>query len=273
MLTAHGEEFSRGEPGPAWPSVPHLIRIGPEQPGRRHLGFPLGGPSDPDAFALLGEFADAIAELHGHPIELPAYSAASVPGSVIVLGDRPVVNGRPGNAWVSRSAPITIHPGQGRLVTIGHLPDRNPPAPHVTLAELPAESGPLRVVPLPEFDADLRGLVLQLSPRSNRVGTRCVAIDRLRHDIERPSQVCDRGHVQVTPAGEVIVLGPDGPTIGGYPRLGALIRADWGRFARAGWTTPVSFALVTFEDAERMLAAHRLRLAAVGRQWQVALGG
>jgi allophanate hydrolase subunit 2 len=43
---------------------------------------------------------------------------------------------------------------------------------------------------------------------------------------ERASEPTCVGAIQSTPSGEIIVIGPDGPTIGGYPRLGTVIDAD-----------------------------------------------
>jgi allophanate hydrolase subunit 2 len=38
-----------------------------------------------------------------------------------------------------------------------------------------------------------------------------------------------RGAIQVTPSGELLVLGPDHPTTGGYPVIAVIRRADVGR--------------------------------------------
>jgi allophanate hydrolase subunit 2 len=157
------------------------------------------------------------------------------------------------------------------MVTVGYLAKRGP-ARHIRLADLPGGSGPFRVVPLPESPIAFPSRPLHLSPRSDRTGTRCLPSAGFRHDVERPSQPCDRGHIQVTRHGELIVLGPDGPTIGGYPRLGALIRADWGRIARAGWADPIEFCPTTWNDAAHLGHEHQLRLTDLARQWAVTLG-
>lgn len=46
------------------------------------------------------------------------------------------------------------------------------------------------------------------------------------HEIELPSEPVTPGVIQWTPSGQLIVLGPDGPTIGGYPKIGVICRAD-----------------------------------------------
>jgi antagonist of KipI len=66
------------------------------------------------------------------------------------------------------------------------------------------------------------------------------------------------GTIQLPPGGEPIVLMPDGPTVGGYPRMAVVATADLGRLAqrRPG-------EVVRFEPVRLAEARARLR-----RQWQ-----
>jgi biotin-dependent carboxylase-like uncharacterized protein len=50
------------------------------------------------------------------------------------------------------------------------------------------------------------------------------------------------GTVQLPPGGRPIVLMPDGPTVGGYPRLAVLVSSELGRFAQRRPGEPVRFA-------------------------------
>jgi allophanate hydrolase subunit 2 len=43
---------------------------------------------------------------------------------------------------------------------------------------------------------------------------------------ELPSEPACFGAIQITPSGMPVILGPDGPTIGGYPKIGVVISAD-----------------------------------------------
>jgi allophanate hydrolase subunit 2 len=40
------------------------------------------------------------------------------------------------------------------------------------------------------------------------------------------------GAVQITRDGLPVLIGPDGPTIGGYPKPACVIEADWNRMAQ-----------------------------------------
>lgn len=59
----------------------------------------------------------------------------------------------------------------------------------------------------------------QLSPLMNRVGIRAISDPTLAHSQELPSKPQIIGSGQVTPSGELIIIGPDGPVTGGYPQL------------------------------------------------------
>jgi len=66
---------------------------------------------------------------------------------------------------------------------------------------------------------------------------------------ERPSEPSCVGAIQLTPSGEIIVIGPDGPTIGGYPRLGTVIAADLDLIPRLNIGQSLEFHPVTLEVA------------------------
>lgn len=67
------------------------------------------------------------------------------------------------------------------------------------------------------------------------------------------SEPATPGLIQVTPDGTVVIHGPDGPTIGGYSRLGVVASAD---FWRVGQLTPAEQVALTPISLE---AAHELR--------------
>lgn len=96
--------------------------------------------------------------------------------------------------------------------------------------------------------------VLRVSPRSDRVGVR---LERGggRAAIETgPSRGTLFGTIQAPSSGELIVLGPDGPTTGGYAVAGTVIAADLpavGQLAPGHW--------VGFEVVERAEAVAVLR--------------
>jgi antagonist of KipI len=73
--------------------------------------------------------------------------------------------------------------------------------------------------------------------------------------------------VQVTNDGRPVVLGVDGQTIGGYPKVAHVIRADLDLLAQLRPGRKVRFARVTPEEAE---AAAAERAAAL-RPWLARL--
>jgi allophanate hydrolase subunit 2 len=77
-----------------------------------------------------------------------------------------------------------------------------------------------------------------------------------------PSTPMVPGAIQVTPAGEAVVLGPDGGLTGGYPVVGVLVTADLDRLSLLVPGERVAFRLVSVEEAA---AARREQLASVRR--------
>ena len=80
--------------------------------------------------------------------------------------------------------------------------------------------GPMLIVPGPWFHLIPPDWLTQgefrASMKMNRVGIRVEG-----GSIQRPAEIMSEpacfGGIQLTPSGELIILGPDGPTIGGYP--------------------------------------------------------
>jgi allophanate hydrolase subunit 2 len=62
------------------------------------------------------------------------------------------------------------------------------------------------------------------------------------------------GAVELTPAGEPIVLGVDAPVTGGYPWVAQLAAADFGLLARLAPGDRVRFEPIDFDAARRALA-------------------
>jgi len=59
----------------------------------------------------------------------------------------------------------------------------------------------------------------------SRIGIRA-STDFPTHSLEVPSEPCQVGTIQVAPSGQILIIGPDGPTTGGYPKLGYVFEAD-----------------------------------------------
>jgi biotin-dependent carboxylase-like uncharacterized protein len=174
-----------------------------------------------------------------------------------------------------------------RLRTGDRLPvgsvDYTPPdtvwslPPHL----LPRSLHAIRVVPGPQsemFDESawqaLLGGSYRIASASDRMGYRLEG-PPLRHlgPPALPSEAVCPGAVQVPDGGAPIVLMPDGPTVGGYPKLAAVITADLGEFAQKAPGVGVEFSLVTFEEAVAALADQRARIRETARFFDVVEDG
>ncbi len=114
----------------------------------------------------------------------------------------------------------------------------------------------LRVVPGPQFDWFLRveeffTAVYEVLPASNRMGVRLRGPKLERGPGELISEPVAPGAVQITNDGQPIVLGVDGQTIGGYPKIAHVIRADRDRLAQLRPGGTVTFRQVVADEAER----------------------
>jgi biotin-dependent carboxylase-like uncharacterized protein len=126
---------------------------------------------------------------------------------------------------------------RGDLVPVGKAPYRDaPPAERHASVDRYA---PVRVVLGPDLDRfDPHAIDVLLTStfavdaRSDRVGTR-LGGPRLAcaQDPAALSAPMVRGAIQVPPSGEPIVLGPDHPTIGGYPVIATVVRGHLGSLA------------------------------------------
>jgi antagonist of KipI len=159
--------------------------------------------------------------------------------------------------------PGSIH---GRFVRIPHDPEPR------------AESTRLRILPGPQagwFRAeDLYGRpeapgprTFTVTPASDRMGLRLLGPPLTLPDGELLSEPVCPGTVQVTRDGQCIILGVDGQTIGGYPKVAQVIGADLDTLAQLRPGARVHFERVSLEEAE---ALYRRRQALL-RAWLLRL--
>ena len=78
------------------------------------------------------------------------------------------------------------------------------------------------------------------------------------------------GSVQVTRDGQCIVLGVDGQTIGGYPKIGQVIGADLDKLGQLRPGDRIAFQRVDLAEAERLYRARQAELAEWLLRLQVA---
>lgn len=92
----------------------------------------------------------------------------------------------------------------------------------------------------------LLGSTFRISAQGDRAGIRLVgpALGRSDGDAGRSAPMV-RGAIQVPASGEPIVLGPDHPTVGGYPVLATVIDADVGNLMARVPGADVRFVLLS----------------------------
>ena len=106
-----------------------------------------------------------------------------------------------------------------------------------------------------------------VTPAANRMGLRLAGPALAVPGRELVSEPVCPGTVQVTRDGGCIVLGVDGQTIGGYPKIAHIIAADLDALGQFRPGDRVRFVRVTLEEAERL---YRCR-AEVLREWLARL--
>lgn len=98
-------------------------------------------------------------------------------------------------------------------------------------------------------DQDLYGHTFTVTPASNRMGLRLTGKPLKVSDREMVSEPVCPGAVQVTPDGQCIVLGVDGQTIGGYPKIAQVIQADLDVLGQLRPGQRLQFCRIAMEDA------------------------
>jgi antagonist of KipI len=264
---------------------PYSLLVDLGRPASRSLGVPVGGAADRAALALgnalVGNPPDAVAlelTLAGPTLRAEHQTACVVfgapftgsvpagttfqlpPGDMLKLGGTPegvrgylcVAGGfRAPVVLGSRSALEPIRAGDvldcaSSSATPGRsLPFTTSPPHHPTT---------LRVLDGPQADwfPDGRffGQTYTVTPASNRMGLRLAGEPLTRKPGELMSEPVAPGAVQVTNDGLPVVLGVDGQTIGGYPKVAHVIRADLDALAQLRPGTAVRFERVTPDGAE-----------------------
>jgi antagonist of KipI len=107
----------------------------------------------------------------------------------------------------------------------------------------------------------------RVTPASNRMGLRLQGPPLSVPNRELVSEAVCPGTVQVTRDGQCIVLGVDGQTIGGYPKVAQVITADVDKLGQLRPGDEISFRRVTLEEAESIYRAKQAEL----HEWLVRL--
>lgn len=252
-----------------------IVWVTPARVGRRAFGVPPGGPFDPFAAAVANALVGNEA---GAPVlEISAFGAVfevvqPIPVSVVGAGEpdgaRVLV---PGDLWR-----VAAHQGARAYVAMpgGAVPDEEGFRAGTQRQVAERRLGEPVVVPDPEPVLNLLAgpqasvlpmdvlcaTVWTVAPASDRVGLRLSG-----GGVGRPTALASEpmcvGAVQVTPSGELLVAGPDGPTLGGYPKVAVVVNTDLRCLAHLRPGNTVRFRPSTLADALRSRAEARRREA------------
>ncbi len=131
-------------------------------------------------------------------------------------------------------------------------------------AEVRMVLGPQQEYFTEEAVAALLGESYSVSLTSDRAGYRLDG-PRLRH--RAPTELLSDGllpgALQVPSGGQPIVIMPDGPTTGGYPKIGAVVQPDLRRIAQARRGDSIRFRAIAWEAAHAAVREEAAYLAAL----------
>ncbi len=282
----------------------YSLLVGRPRPGTRHLGVPVGGPADSTACALgnalLGNPAEALAleiTLLGPTLQATAPVAGVVfgapfqlPGSWmigqtfnLVAGDLLKIRGTPTGCRAylcvvggfvapellgSNSAFEPIRGGDALECAASNL------KPRWGVGKVDSDSTVLRVLPGSQRswfpDSPFLDRTYSVSTASNRMGLRLLGDLLIRPPRELASEPVAPGAVQITNDGLPVILGVDGQTIGGYPKIAYVIRADLDTLGQLRPGSTVRFIESTVAEAETAFQSKRAVLKHTFALWRTA---
>jgi len=220
------------------------------RPGHLAQGVPHGGPMDRVAWRLATQMAGTRVALEVGPFGLIAQATADGALAIVGAERRIFINGQhqegqgvvryregdtlevgyptrgawsyialagmtpPTGGWLGSVSSIRVQRGD-LIAGQGTLPLRRLAEPLSTL------EGPIFLLPGPhrELLTILVGAEWRVSPTMDRVGIRLEGEPMPIPDLGNiPSEPQVIGTIQLTTGGTPILIGPDGPTIGGYPK-------------------------------------------------------
>ena len=152
----------------------------------------------------------------------------------------------------SRATLVTAALGgfEGRALRVGDVVEVGAHR-HSTLETkpIPSLSIETQLQAFPHAGADRHALdalsstTFRVDARSDRVGTRLDCTPLPSTPALAPSRPLTRGAIQLPPDGRPVVIGPDGPTVGGYRVVAVLTRASCALLARLRPGVPFRIAL------------------------------
>jgi biotin-dependent carboxylase-like uncharacterized protein len=267
----------------------HTLLLDCGRPRSRSLGVPVGGAADRFSLAignaLVGNAPDALAleiNLSGPTLEAECSLACVLWGANFELfrneralragytfnlesGDVVRTGGSSQGArayfcvhggfeapliLASRSALVPLQADQSLPCRPGSIKGRAVRGPWIWKQE-PSVLRVLDGAQAARFSADeFLEQSFTVAPASNRMGLRLIGRPLTQTPAEIVSEPVCPGTVQVTRDGQCIVLGVDGQTIGGYPKIAQVISADMDKLGQLRAGDKICFRAVSLEEAE-----------------------
>jgi biotin-dependent carboxylase-like uncharacterized protein len=286
----------------------HSLIVDAGRPATRGLGVPVGGPADRRSLALgnalvgnspftlaleitltgptLVADADAGLCVFGAPFRIDRDGEPVEPNTTFTLraGQTLHIAGTPTGcrAYVcvpggfrtaevlgSRSGLEPVKVGDVLECGSSNLPGRG------IIPESETRSDGVRVLPGPQadwFDKAFYDHVYRVTPASNRMGVRLDGPPLILPKRELVSEAVAPGAIQITNDGKPIVLGVDGQTVGGYPKIAHVTSADLDLIGQLRPGDEVRFVRVTEAEAEAAAAERRTDLRRWLRRIAIAIG-
>jgi antagonist of KipI len=261
------------------------------RPASRSLGVPVGGAADRWSLALgnalVGNPPNAAAleiSLAGPVIQAHCDVACVVSGASFTLTSNrqrlaagrtctlsPGEEVRIGGAPTGMRAYLCVAGGFYSRKVLDSRSSLEPLATDIELPCGPSRIGTRFIQPAPAWNQEPRILrtldgpqvdwfqpdefypkEFRVSERSNRMGLRLEGQPLTLPERELTSEPVCPGAVQVTRDGQCIVLGVDGQTIGGYPKIAQVISADLDKVGQLRPGDRIQFRKVQLEEAEQI---------------------
>jgi allophanate hydrolase subunit 2 len=166
---------------------------------------------------------------------------------------KPILGSRSGLAPLSVGAELPCFPGAKS--TIRFLPNS------IVWNQEPRT---LRILAGPQVDWFDFGFFLgqeyEVTPVSNRMGMRLLGNPLRVPEREFVSEPVSPGSVQVTRDGQCIILGVDGQTIGGYPKIAQVISVDLDKLGQLRPGDSIRLSLDSLEEAENLFREKQAEL-------------
>jgi len=282
----------------------YSLLVGRPRSGSRHLGVPVGGPADSAACALgnallgnptytlaleitlLGPTLRATTPLAGVVFGAAfQLSGSRAVGRIFNLADGDVL--KIGGTASGCRAYLCVAGGFAGPEILGSdsalEPIRQGDAlacgasnwkPRWGAGEVDFDTATLRVLPGPQRDwfpnSQFFNRTYTVSAASNRMGVRLVGSPLTRPPRELASEPVSPGAVQITNDGLPVILGVDGQTIGGYPKIAHVIRADLDALGQLRPGSSVRFIDTRSAEAEAAYQSKRAALKRTLALWRTA---